>query len=94
MVINSEENKLVNLQQLATHDDNKENEQDKCKLTKLETDVKNYEILVTELNKLSAEEQNIRNKIFTNNWKVCFDFEFVYIISIIVFYMLKCSGSS
>ncbi|XP_025422490.1 centrosomal protein of 295 kDa-like [Sipha flava] len=69
MVINSEENKLVNLQQLATHDDNKENEQDKCKLTKLETDVKNYEILVTELNKLSAEEQNIRNKIFTNNWK-------------------------
>lgn len=94
MVINSEENKLANLQKLAVHDDYKENVQNNCKLTKLETDVKNYETLVTELNKLSAEEQNMRNKLFTHNWKVSFDFACTYIIYIKIVYMLEYLGSS
>lgn len=76
MVINSKEN------QLAVHDDNKENEPKECKLTKLETDIKCYETLVKELNKLSAEEQSINNKLFTHNWNVCSDFKCLCMISI------------
>lgn len=70
MVINSKENQKSKFHQNMTCDDNKENEPIVSKFTKLETDIKSYETLVTELNKLSAEEQNIRNKLFTQNWKV------------------------
>jgi len=59
---------MEKLQQSTTYDENKENV---SKLSKLETDMKTYETLVVELNKLSAEEQNIRNKLFPNNLKVC-----------------------
>lgn len=70
MVINSKANQKSKLLQTMTCDDNKENEPIVSKFTNLETDIKSYETLVTELNKLSAEEQNIRNKLFTHNWKV------------------------
>jgi len=71
VVFNSKENHISNqyLHQPTTCDIDKENE---YKFPKLETDVNNYETLVKELNKLSADEQNIRNKLFTHNWEVCF----------------------
>lgn len=64
---------MEKLQQLPIHDENEENV---SKFSKLETDLKTYETLVSELNKLSAEEQNIRNKLFPDNLKVCM-FKFV-----------------
>lgn len=69
MVINSKENQMEKLQQSTLYDENKENEENASKFSKLETDLKIYETLVLELNKLSAEEQNIRNKLFPNNLK-------------------------
>ncbi|XP_016658490.1 uncharacterized protein LOC100569803 isoform X2 [Acyrthosiphon pisum] len=68
VVISSKENQKEKLQ-LTTHDENKENEENVSKFSKLETDLKTYETLVSELNKLSAEEQNISNKLFPNNLK-------------------------
>lgn len=68
VVIGSKENQMEKLQQLTTSDENEENV---SKFSKLETDLKTYESLVLELNKLSAEEQNIRNKLFPDNLKVC-----------------------
>lgn len=62
---------MEKLQQLTTYDENKENEKNISKFSKLETDLKTYETLVLELNKLSAEEQNISNKLFPDNLKVC-----------------------
>lgn len=70
MVINSKENHISHFHE-NIDDENKENNQNIPKFKKLETEVKNYETLVIELNKLSAEEQNIRNKLLTSNWKVC-----------------------
>lgn len=67
MVLNSKEN-----QQSKMYNDDKENNQNSSKLTKLENNVKNYETLVTELNKLTAEEQIVRDKLFKREWKVCF----------------------
>lgn len=72
MVINSKENQISKFHQTTTCDYDKENEPKVSTFTKLETDVKSYETLVSELNKLSAEEQNIRNKLFTHNSKVGF----------------------
>lgn len=66
VVIGSKENQMEKLQQLTTSDENEENV---SKFSKLETDLKTYESLVLELNKLSAEEQNIRNKLFPDNLK-------------------------
>ncbi|XP_060878246.1 uncharacterized protein LOC132950721 isoform X1 [Metopolophium dirhodum] len=66
VVISSKENQKEKLQQLTTRDENKENV---SKFSKLETDLKTYETLVLELNKLSAEEQNISNKLFPDNLK-------------------------
>lgn len=57
--------------QLTPNEDNKENEHYESKLTKIETNLKNYESLVTKLNKLSAKEQNIRDKLFTHYRQVC-----------------------
>lgn len=67
MVLNSKEN-----QQSKMYNDDKENNQNSSKLTNLENNVKNYETLVTELNKLTAEEQIVRDKLFKREWKVCF----------------------
>ncbi|XP_015373160.1 PREDICTED: putative leucine-rich repeat-containing protein DDB_G0290503, partial [Diuraphis noxia] len=69
VVISSEENQMEELQQLPMHDKNKENKENVSKFSKLETDLKIFETLVSELNKLSAEEQNIRNKLFPDNLK-------------------------
>ncbi|XP_026804499.1 uncharacterized protein LOC113548045 [Rhopalosiphum maidis] len=69
MIVSSKENKLKKIQQTTTCDENKENEKNISKFSKLETDMKTYETLVLELNKLSAEEQNIRNKLFPYNLK-------------------------
>jgi len=66
---------MEKLRQLPMHDENKENENG-SKFSKLETDLKAYETLVLELNKLSAEEQNIRNKLFPDNLKVCLNLFF------------------
>ncbi|KAL5239679.1 hypothetical protein ACI65C_007089 [Semiaphis heraclei] len=63
VVISSKGNELEKLQQLPIHEENV------SKFSKLETDLKTYETLVSELNKLSAEEQNIRNKLFPDNLK-------------------------
>jgi len=71
VVISSKENQKEKLRQLTTHDENKENEENVSTFSKLETDLKTYETLVLELNKLSAEEQNISNKLFPDNLKVC-----------------------
>jgi len=57
--------------QQSTKYDDKENE---FKLPKLETNWENYETLVKKLNKLSADEQNIRNKLITHSSEVCFYF--------------------
>lgn len=70
MVINSKENNITNFPKLATNNENKENYQNVPKFKKLETEMKNYETLVVELNKLSIEEQNAGKKLFTRN-KVC-----------------------
>lgn len=70
MVINSKENNISNFSKLATNNENKENYQNVPKFKKLETEMKNYETLVVELNKLSIEEQNAGKKLFTHN-KVC-----------------------
>jgi len=83
VVISSKENQMKKLQQLTTLDENKENEDNVSKFSKLETDLKTYETLVSELNKLSAEEQNISNKLFPDNLKVCLNLFFV--INFIVF---------
>jgi len=72
MIVSSKENQLKKLQQTTTCDENKENEKNISKFSKLETDLKTYETLVLELNKLSAEEQNIRNKLFPYNLKVSY----------------------
>lgn len=73
MDINSKEMKISNLHTLMTNNENKENDPNVLpKYTKLETDMTNYETLVIQLNKLSAEEQNVRNKLFAHNWKVCY----------------------
>lgn len=69
MVINSKD-KITKPQQSSTYDNDKENE---SKFSKFETDVKSYESLVLELKKLSAEELNIRNKLFPYNLKVYFN---------------------
>lgn len=63
---------------LTTDDNNKENDLYVSKLTKIETNLKNYESLVTKLNKLSAEEQNIRDKLFTNYRHVYSDLYYVF----------------
>lgn len=80
VVISSKGNELEKLQQLPIHEENV------SKFSKLETDLKTYETLVSELNKLSAEEQNIRNKLFPDNLKVCLNL--LYIIQIMFYYKL------
>lgn len=70
---------MVKNHQLTTNDDNKENEHYVSKLTKIETDLKNYESLVTKLNKLSAEEQKIRDKLFTHYRQVCSNLYLYYL---------------
>lgn len=82
MVISSKENQKEKLQQLTMHDENKENV---SKFSKLETDLKTYETLVLELNKLSAEEQNISNKLFPDNLKVCLSLFFIIHYNIILY---------
>lgn len=72
MVLNSKENQQSKILQSKMYNNDKENNQNSSKLTKLENNVKNYEALVTELNKLSAEEQIVRDKLFKREWKVCF----------------------
>ncbi|CAH1738843.1 unnamed protein product [Aphis gossypii] len=67
MVVSSKENQIKKLHEPTTCDENKENEKDISKFSKLETDLKTYKTLVLELNKLSAEELNIRNKLFPSN---------------------------
>lgn len=67
MVIDSNVNKISKFSEPMSNDDDKENVSE---FTKLETDIKNYETLVLELNKLSAEEQKIRDNLSTKNWKV------------------------
>ncbi|XP_025206992.1 kinesin-related protein 8-like [Melanaphis sacchari] len=69
MVISSKENQTKKLPQSTTYNENKENINDVSKFSKLETDMKTYETLILELKKLSAEEQNIRNKLFPNSLK-------------------------
>jgi len=72
MVVSSKENQIKKLHKPTTCDENKENEKDISTFSKLETDLKTYKTLVLELNKLSAEELNIRNKLFpSNKLKVC-----------------------
>lgn len=81
MVVSSKENQIKKLHESTTCDENKENEKDISKFSKLETDLKTYETLVLELNKLSAEELNIRNKLFpSNKLKVCDIFYAIYSI--------------
>jgi len=77
VVISSKENQMEKLQQLTKHDEKKDNEENESKFSKLETDLKTYELLVLELNKLSAEEQNIRNKLFPDNLKVCLNLFYI-----------------
>jgi len=79
------ENQMEKLQQLTTHD---ENEKNVSKFSKLETDLKTYETLVTELNKLSAEEQNISNKLFPDTLKVGLNLFFV--INFIIYFIIFC----
>jgi len=67
MVVSSKENQIKQFHESTTCDENKENEKDISKFSKLETDLKTYKTLVLELNKLSAEELNIRNKLFPSN---------------------------
>uniref|UniRef100_A0A2S2PP75 Uncharacterized protein n=1 Tax=Schizaphis graminum TaxID=13262 RepID=A0A2S2PP75_SCHGA len=69
MIVSSKENQIKKIQQTTICDENKENEKNISTFSKLETDLKTYETLVLELNKLSAEEQNIRNKLFPFNLK-------------------------
>lgn len=90
MVINSEKNQSPRINKLETRDDNKENE---FKFGKVETNVKNHEILVTELNKLCEEEKNIRNKLFTHSLKVCFKLFYYYInLNLCTYYPHKILG--
>lgn len=77
---------MEKLQPLTTYDENKENENNISKFSKLETDLKTYETLVSELNKLSAEEQNISNKLFPYNLKVCLNLFFIIQYNIILSY--------
>lgn len=72
MTINTKENQIPKFDPTVTYDNDKENKPKISKFTKLETNVKSYETLITELKNLTAEEENIRNKLFTCNWKVCF----------------------
>lgn len=76
MVLNSKEKHVPNQYpcRSITCDDDKENE---FKFLKLDTDMKSYETLVKELNKLSADEENIRNKLF--DWKVCFYIYYIFV---------------
>lgn len=67
MVVSSKENQIKQFHESTTCDENKENGKDISKFSKLETDLKTYKTLVLELNKLSAEELNIRNKLFPSN---------------------------
>lgn len=67
MVIDSNVNAISKFSEPMSNDDDKENV---SAFTKLEADIKDYETLVLELNKLSAEEQQIRDNLSTENWKV------------------------
>lgn len=67
MVINPEQDKMPYINKSTSNDDNKEN---KPKFKKIETNLKDYELLLAELNKLSAEEQNIKNNLLTHSRKV------------------------
>ncbi|VVC24880.1 Hypothetical protein CINCED_3A003432 [Cinara cedri] len=69
MVIDSNVDKVSKFSKPIINCDNKENDPNVLTLTKLETDIKNYETLVTELNNLSTKEQKIRNNLSTNNLK-------------------------
>lgn len=73
---------------LTANDDNKENEHHVSKLTKIETDLKNYESLVTKLNKLSAEEEKIRSKLFTHYRQVCFNLYYLFYFQCIYIFIL------
>jgi len=75
MDINLEQNENIKSNQSVTNVSNKENE---TKFKQLENDVRSYASLVSELDKLSAEEQDIRSKLYTHKKTVC----------LIVFYLL------
>lgn len=68
MVINPEQDNMPQFNKSTSNDDNKENEP---KFKKIETNLKDYESLLIELNKLSAEEQKIKNDLFAYSKKVC-----------------------
>lgn len=69
MDIDSQEKQNLKHDHSTMYYGNKENEP---KFKNLQTEVKNYKTLISELNKLSAEEYNIRNKLSVHNWEVCY----------------------
>lgn len=68
MNINPEQNHKIKSHKSTMNVSNKENEP---KFKQLENDARNYASLVSELDKLSAEEQNIKNNLFTHKNTVC-----------------------
>lgn len=68
MVINPEQDKMPHINKSTLNDDNKEN---KPTFKKIETNLKDYESLLAELNTLSTEEQKIKNNLFAYSKKVC-----------------------